>query len=566
MKRTLLICMCALMIACCTTTVFAADFDDTYCDSEFKGEKLWTSDISPKKLTGHSYDTENGVFKYDWVHQIWDGDHEQLYVQEKYAMTVEMKKILEVQGEMLENVSYSFEVASGSDDKLQTQYSSLDDIATPDGYSRMDLKVAGYDAVYIYTESKTPGDGDGVLPYADNHGTIYVPIADAKNQLGKLNTLVIKCGINGSSMDLFDSMLPDYMNTLQALPCSITVDKQEQVFKEGAPAGASSTDAGQKEEKSDKKGDGEKTSEKSSKKEEKANDSGEKKGSAPVVPIVAAAVVVCGAAVAVKGKSGKKPESEKSEKAEKSEKKPESKKGSEPEKSAKESGHDEKPSKTEEEIKHEKYVEKLKEKYGTDDEKELRKEIMEKQIHNEKLGYIAQADMAYADAALDTAEGAKKVADISVDVIAEINGPEGKVAKNIYTGLTEAAEAVGEVIAGRDAASAITEAVVDSSIGIIQNQADGFAQKFAANTIGGGARDFADTYLETDGDLVKAIDAADAAVKSGAAGAVIDGVIDGIADEAAGKVIADAGKKLSEEAVKTGIDAGKTLAQDIIKD
>lgn len=268
MKRTILICMCALVIACCTTTVFAADFDDTYCDSEFKGEKLWTSDISPKKLTGQSYDTENGIFKYDWVHQIWDSDHEQLYVQEKYAMTVEMKKILEVQGEMLENVSYSFEVAAQSDDKLQTQYSSLDEIETPDGYSRMDLKVSGYDAVYIYTESSSPGDGDGVLPYAENRGTVYVPIADAPNQFGKLNTLVIRCVIKGSNMELFDSMLPDYMNTLQALPCSIAVEKQEQVFKEGASAGASSKDDGQKEERSDKKDDKEKTSSKSSKKEE----------------------------------------------------------------------------------------------------------------------------------------------------------------------------------------------------------------------------------------------------------------------------------------------------------
>ena len=257
-----------------------------------------------------------------------------------------------------------------------------------------------------------------------------------------------------------------------------------------------------------------------------------------------AAVVAVGAVIAIKSKGSKK-----------------SKRGI-----AKKQTETVKPAKTEDEIKHEEYIEKLKEKYGYEDEKELKKAIMEKQIHNEKLGYIAQADMAYADAALDTAEKTKKVADISADVVAELGGAKGKVFKNIYTGLTETAEAAGEIISGRDAVEALTEAAVDSSIGVIQNQADGFRQKLAANVFGSGARDFADTYLETGGDLVKAIDAADDAVKSSALDTVIDVGTDGLVDKAMGKAVIDAGKEAAEEALKAGVNASKTFSQDLIKD
>ena len=378
---------------CCVAPVFAVEFDDTYCDLEFKGEKLWMSEINPKKPFGHVYDTENGIYKYDWVHQVWDADHKELYVQERYSMTVEMKYLQKAAGEMLDSMSYQIKVADHSDDKLLTQYGSVDDVPTPDGYSRMNIKVSGYDAVYVYTEIKTEGDGNGVVSQASNHGKIYVPITNAPNERGVINTLVIECVLSGESFALFDSMIGEYLGYIQALPCTITLDREEKVFKKGAPTGSSAVTENENDSEEDGAG---------------KDASSEKKGLSPVVIVAGVAVVAAGAAVAVKAKSGKKTKRD----------------------AVKKPDETVKPAKTEEEIKHDQYIEKLRDKYGCEDEKELKKAIMEKQIHNEKLGYIAQADMAYTDAAVETAEGSKKVADVSADIVAELGGAKGKVFKN----------------------------------------------------------------------------------------------------------------------------------------
>ena len=274
MKRIPCLCLCMLLMLCSITPVFAADFDDTYCGLEFKGEKLWMSDIDPKNLSGHIYDSENGIYKYDWVHQIWDTEHEQLYIQEKYSMTVDMKALYRAEGEMLDSMSYQIKVADYSDDRLLTQYSSVDDIPTPDGYNRMNINVSGYDAVYVYTESKSEGDGNGVVSQANNHGNIYVPIAGAPNERGKINTLKIECVIKGESLALFDSMIGEYMGYIQALPCTITLDRQEKIFKKGAAAGTSAN-AG------NDTGSEKITSEDDTRGENSSNE----KGTSPIVPV-----------------------------------------------------------------------------------------------------------------------------------------------------------------------------------------------------------------------------------------------------------------------------------------
>ena len=208
----------------------AVQYDDSYCERSFKGQQLWLSELSPNNFYGQKYDTENGIYRYDWVHQLWDKDHKQLYRQEKYDMTVSMKHVLVTQGEWLDSVTYSVSVADYSTDYLETRYRSVKDIETPEGFSRREVKVSGYDAVYIYSESRTPG-GDGVMPYAENSGTLYVPIVDAPNVQGKINTLLIRCSINGYNFGLFDSMLPDFYALIDALPCTITVEQKTEEFK-----------------------------------------------------------------------------------------------------------------------------------------------------------------------------------------------------------------------------------------------------------------------------------------------------------------------------------------------
>lgn len=524
-----------VMLFAGTVSAFAVSFDDSYCERNFKKEKLWTSEIRPNDFYGHEYDSENGVYKYDWIHQIWDEDHDQLYVQERYDLTVKMKHIIVSDGEFLDSVTYGINVADFTTDTLITYYKSVDDIETPEGFGRMALKVDGYDAVYIYSESKTPGDGNGVMPYATNSGTVYVPILDAPNQDGRINTLVIRAGISGYNFDLYDTMVGEYLGLLQALPCTIDLQCKQQEFKKGAPSAAkmAADDETGKE---------------------------EKKGISPVVPVVAA-VAVAGAGIAVAaGKAG----SAKKAKTPVQTSPAPAVRPATPPMTAPKPAEPPKPEKTPEEIKKEEYIEKLRDKYGYEDDKELKKAIMRQQIHNEKMGYIHQADEAWADAALDTAEKSKKVADVTIDVAAEMSGAQGKAAKNIYKGLTEAAEAAGEIMTGRDAAEAITEAVVDTSVGVIENEANGFRQKFIANTVGESGKKFASTYMKTEGDLIKSIDAANDGAQEGAAGALIDGVTDGLVDKGIAKAAAPA-KEAVKETLKDGVNASKTFAQDMIK-
>lgn len=542
--RTFLCLALAALLLAAAVPAGAVTFDDSYCERSFKGEKLWTSNYRKNDFYGHQYDTENGVYSYDWVRQIWDKDHKQLYVQERYDLTVSMKMIIKSQGEMLDSVTYGIGVASMSTDYLDTRYKSVDEIPTPEGYKRMNIKVDGRDAVYIYTTSKTPGDGKGVMPYASNTGVIHITITDAKNQDGKYNTLAIDCGINGYNFDLFDSMEKEYLSLIKSLPCTIKLDREAKEFKKGAPTGGSS--------------------------------SGEKKTS--VLPVLGVgAAVVGGTAVAVTEAKKKKealvtpkPSGSGNGTASKPAAPPKPAapvKPAEPPKAVTpvKPAEPPKPVKTEEELQKERYLEKLKEKYGEEDEKELKKAIMRKQIHNEKMGYIYQADEAWADAALDTAEKSKKVADVTIDVAAELSGPQGKVAKNIYTGLTEMAEATGEVMTGRDAVEAFTEATVDASVGVIENEANGFSQKFVANTWGEGAKNFASTYMKTDGDLMKSLDAANEGIQDGAVSALVDGVTDGLVDKAVAKAAVPA-KEAARETLKAGVDASKTFSQDMIKD
>lgn len=548
-----------LVLAANTVCLFAVTFDDTYCERNFKGEKLWTSTIRPNDFKGTDVHAENGVYHFDWVHQIWDKDHKQLYTQERYDIQIlNFNPIVENIGEWLDGIWYSVTIP-GDDPFLRPYYSSVEEIPTPDGCHRMELKVSGYDAVYIYTEDRTPGDGNGVLPYTYNKGYVYVPLVDAPNERGLINTLEFVCSIQGYNYELFDAHIGEYLSLLQALPCTIQITKEEKVFKKGAPTSGTV----------------------SSPEEEEA--SGEEKdsgGLSPLVPVAIGGAVVVGGAIAVgKALAPKKPVVPAKSSAPVSQPKPAAPKAAEPVKTepapkpaeppkpteSTKPAEPPKPEKTPEEIKKEQYVEKLKEKYGYEDEKELKKAIMRDQIHNEQMGYIYQKDEAFADAALDTAEKAQKIADVTIDVAAELSGPEGKVAKNIYTGLKEFAEAGGEIMTGRDAAEALTEATVDASVGVIENEANGFTQKLAANAYGEGAKKFASTYMKTEGDLMKSLDAANDGIIEGTETAVFESVT----DAAVGKAVGKAAKPADEALAKTlenGVNASKAFAQDLIKD
>ncbi len=202
-------------------------YDDTQCGDSFDNEKLWRSKWNEHSFDGEFYDKENGIFYADWIHQVWDDEHKQLYLQERYDMTVSMQKIQSQRGEWLDDVWYSIEVAD-----CIGYYKSLDEINMLDEQSRMELKVDGYDAVYIYSEGRDPGNSNGVLPYSWNHGKVYVQIGDYPNCYGKVSMLVIACTIDGYNFDIYDSMFADYISQIKSLPCKIDVKKEEQVFKE----------------------------------------------------------------------------------------------------------------------------------------------------------------------------------------------------------------------------------------------------------------------------------------------------------------------------------------------
>lgn len=212
------------------TSELPDEYDDTYFERYIDNKEMWMSHWNSGSEYGYKVDPENGVYYYDWVRQIWDVDHTQLFMQERYDMTVHMNQIQAQQGESMDYAYYTIKVDDYSYCHLSTQYQSLDEIDTPSECSRMNIKVAGYDAVYIYQEYRDEGDGYGILPYTYNKGTVYVQIDDAPNCYGNPNMLRIQGDMSGYNFDIFDSMLPEYLALIKNLPCTIDLKSEAEEF------------------------------------------------------------------------------------------------------------------------------------------------------------------------------------------------------------------------------------------------------------------------------------------------------------------------------------------------
>ncbi len=193
-------------------------------------------------------------------------------------------------------------------------------------------------------------------------------------------------------------------------------------------------------------------------------------------------------------------------------------------------------------LNHQDYVDKVHEKYGTTDDKEIRKEQIKKYIENaNNADYWQQRETELA-AAQNTAEGVEKVADVAVDVLGDMTGAAGKVVKDTYTATkaigTRLSEAHAENHYGKKMegaghkdvsyTDALGQGIVDGGVGVLQNRYDS-GWKGAAASVGGDAAKAAADALRNGKDVGTAV--LDGA-KSGAENYAVKKGIEYVADSA----------------------------------
>lgn len=176
------------------------------------------------------------------------------------------------------------------------------------------------------------------------------------------------------------------------------------------------------------------------------------------------------------------------------------------------------------------YVDKLKEQYGYYNEQNLMNKLAEDQMKNEIESYEhIELEDEYKKSQ-EYCETVEKVADKSIDVLAEVTGDEGKAIKNAYTftksTLAKGSEAFAE---GRSVTGGLVQGAFEGGINVMQNKANSPTEKFIANV---------------GGDMAKA--GVDAKIKG----------------ENVGEKMAGAG---GMAALNTGIDVGFDMVGDAVK-
>lgn len=179
--------------------------------------------------------------------------------------------------------------------------------------------------------------------------------------------------------------------------------------------------------------------------------------------------------------------------------------------------------------KHQDYVNKIHEKYGTTDDKEIRKEQIKKAIENaNNADYWMQRDVEL-EAAQNTAEVVEKVADVAVDVIGDMTGPTGKAIKDTYTATKAIGTRLSEAYAeNKSYTEALGQGIVEGGVGVLQNHYDS-GWKGAAASVGGDAAKAAADALRNGKDVGTAV--LDGA-KSGAENYAVKKGIEYVADSA----------------------------------
>ncbi|HJJ45453.1 MAG TPA: hypothetical protein O0Y17_00030 [Methanocorpusculum sp.] len=193
-------------------------------------------------------------------------------------------------------------------------------------------------------------------------------------------------------------------------------------------------------------------------------------------------------------------------------------------------------------LNHQTYVDEIHEKYGTTNDKEIRKEQIKKAIENTNAAdRWMQRDTELA-AAQNTAEGVEKVSDVAVDVLGDMTGAAGKALKDTYTATkavgTRLSEAYAENRYGKEMngaghkdvsyTEALGQGIVDGGVGVLQNHYDS-GWKGAAASIGGDAAKAAADAFRNGKDVGTAV--LDGA-KSGAENYAVKKGIEYVADSA----------------------------------
>lgn len=210
----------------------------------------------------------------------------------------------------------------------------------------------------------------------------------------------------------------------------------------------------------------------------------------------------------------------------------------------------------EEQFKHEEYVDKMKEKYGTDDINAIKKEILtERQEADIALGE-AQAEEAILNEKIEYAQKVEKASDVAIDVMAEYGGEEAKLVKDAYIAAKNVGRATSEVYNGQASASeAYGKAAINITADIAQNHADGVTQKAAANIFGEAAKSGGGAALEG-----KSMDQIKEATKQGVKTGSVNTLVDVATDFIPG---AEGPAKAAGEGAKALInDLGKDLANN----
>ena len=193
-------------------------------------------------------------------------------------------------------------------------------------------------------------------------------------------------------------------------------------------------------------------------------------------------------------------------------------------------------------LNHQDYVDKVHDKYGTTDDKEIRKKQIKKYIDDaNNADYWQQRETELA-AAQNTAEGVEKVSDVAVDVLGDMTGTAGKALKDTYTAVKAVGSRLSEAHAenhygkkmhgeGHKDVSyteAFGQGVVEGGAGVLQNHYDS-GWKGAAASVGGDAAKAAADALRNGKDVGTAV--LDGA-KSGAENYAVKKGIEYVADSA----------------------------------
>ncbi len=219
---------------------------------------------------------------------------------------------------------------------------------------------------------------------------------------------------------------------------------------------------------------------------------------------------------------------------------------------------------------HDEYVEKLGEKYGvkSGDEDDIRAKIGYEQgkAEIESCEYMEiDGELGNKQEYLETVE---TVADTSVDVLADVTGR-----KDIKAGYTMAKNTLArtsEAIAyDKNVAVGIAQGAIEGTIGVVQDNVDGAANKLVANVVG-------ETYKEAMNATINDKNMTEAVMGGIGKGLVNTGVDVGMdmVGEGVKNVMGDAADDAIKNALTEGVevtkgslvDGAKTLTGDLVKD